>query len=148
MGTIIFKAYGRNGSITLYRNHLVIRKNTRTLKSNLISAVTEIYLNNIHEINFEYPSDMTLGFIQFETKSIHQLAEYNLSASHLMAELITDHAIFLEERLYLLQFMSSKERYDALIKRVPEVSQKVSLTDIASFLGVSRETVSRIRSKK
>lgn len=108
-------------------------------------------LSNVVEGN---PSSETIElledseFIQFETKSIRQLAKTNLSASHFMTELIADHAIFLEERLNLLQFMSSKERYDALIRRVPEVSQKVSLTDIASFLGVSRETVSRIRAKK
>ncbi len=88
------------------------------------------------------------AFVQFETKSIKNLAESNLSASHFMTELITEHATFLEERLYLLQFMSSKERYYALIERAPEVLQKVSLTDIASFLGISRETLSRIRSLK
>lgn len=86
--------------------------------------------------------------IQFETKSIRDLAESNLSASHFMNELITEHATFLEARLYSLQFMSSKERYEALINHAPEISQKVSVTDIASFLGVSRETVSRIRSMK
>ena len=53
-----------------------------------------------------------------------------------------------EEKLYQLQFMSSEERYKALINATPVILQKVSLTDIASYLGVSRETVSRIRAKK
>jgi CRP-like cAMP-binding protein len=44
--------------------------------------------------------------------------------------------------------MNSQERYKALIKDSPEILQRVSLTDIASFLGVSRETLSRIRAKK
>jgi CRP-like cAMP-binding protein len=44
--------------------------------------------------------------------------------------------------------MSSEERYNALVDVAPEVLQKVSLTDIASYLGVSRETLSRIRNKK
>ena len=87
-------------------------------------------------------------FLQFEIDSLETLAESNLSASQLMTELITEHATFLEERLYQLQFMTSKERYVALIEEVPEVLQRVSLTDIASFLGVSRETVSRIRATK
>jgi len=59
-----------------------------------------------------------------------------------------EHALFLEEKLYQLQFMSSEERYNALVDVAPEVLQKVSLTDIASYLGVSRETLSRIRNKK
>ena len=85
--------------------------------------------------------------IQFRTKSIKNLSTTNLAISHLITDLITEHAVFLEERLFQLQFMSSKERYEALIKAAPEILQKVSLTDIASYLGVSRETLSRIRAK-
>jgi len=73
-----------------------------------------------------------------------QIAKTNLSVSQLIIELVTEHAIFLEERLYQLQFMTSKERYESLVNIVPEVLQRLSLTDIASFLGVSRETVSRL----
>jgi CRP-like cAMP-binding protein len=62
-------------------------------------------------------------------------------------DLILEHALFIEERLYQLQFMTSQKRYKALQKTVPEIFQKVSLTDIASYLGISRETLSRIRSK-
>ena len=86
--------------------------------------------------------------IQFNTEPIKVLANTNLAISHMITNLITDHAEFLEERLYQLQFMSSKERYQPLIKVAPETLQKVSLTDIASYLGVSRETLSRIRAKK
>jgi len=43
--------------------------------------------------------------------------------------------------------MTSEERYDKLIRDYPEVLQRVSLTDIASYLGISRETLSRIRRK-
>ncbi len=115
-------------------------------ENDIVATLSNIVGGNPSSETIELLEDSE--FIQFETKSIKHLAESNLSASHFMAELITEHATFLEERLYLLQFMSSKERYDALIESVPEVLQKVSLTDIASFLGVSRETVSRIRSMK
>jgi len=86
--------------------------------------------------------------IRFNTETIKELAQIDISISHWILELITDHAIFLEERLHILQFMTSQERYEALITVAPEILQKVSLTDIASFLGVSRETLSRIRAKK
>lgn len=86
--------------------------------------------------------------IRINTEKFKNIAETNLSFSQLITKLVTEHAIFLEERLYLLQFMSSKQRYENLIKTEPQVLQKVSLTDIASFLGVSRETLSRIRAQK
>lgn len=86
--------------------------------------------------------------IQFKTEPIKKLAANNLDVSHWIIETITEHAVYLEERLYQLQFMSSEERYHALINVAPEILQKITLTDIASFLGVSRETLSRIRGKK
>jgi len=101
-----------------------------------------------------HPSNETIellqdsAFIQLKTKPIKELAQHDLAISHWITEVITDHAIFLEERLYQLQFMTSQERYKALIKIAPEILQKLSLTDIASYLGVSRETLSRIRGKK
>lgn len=87
-------------------------------------------------------------FIRFKIAPIKELTNFNLAISRLITDLVTEHAVFLEERLYQLQFMSSLERYEALIKVAPEVLQKVSLTDIASYLGVSRETLSRIRGRK
>ena len=45
-------------------------------------------------------------------------------------------------------FMSAKERYDLLLDIFPDITQRVNLGHIASFLGISQETLSRIRSKK
>lgn len=86
--------------------------------------------------------------IKLNIKKIKELTRTDLSICHLINELIIEHTLFLEERLYQLQFMTSEERYKSLLKTTPEILQKVSITDIASFLGVSRETLSRIRAKK
>ncbi|MGB1247368.1 MAG: Crp/Fnr family transcriptional regulator [Chitinophagales bacterium] len=86
--------------------------------------------------------------IRFHYEKIKDLAQTNLSISNLLNELWAEHALFLEERLYQLQFMTAQERYEALLEMTPSVLQKVSLTDIASYLGISRETLSRIRGKK
>ena len=86
--------------------------------------------------------------IKLNIEKIKELAQTDLSISNLLNNLLEEHAIFLEERLYKLQFMNSHERYKVLIKNTPEILQRVSLTDVASFLGLSRETLSRIRAKK
>lgn len=86
--------------------------------------------------------------IKLNIEKIKELTQTNLSISNLLNDLWAEHTIFLEKRLYQLQFMNSYERYTALINDNPEIMQRVSLTDIASFLGVSRETISRIRAKK
>jgi len=44
--------------------------------------------------------------------------------------------------------MTAKERYDLLLSTFPDVTQRVNLGHIASLLGISQETLSRIRAKK
>jgi len=44
-----------------------------------------------------------------------------------------------------LRMLSAKERYETLLKRSPQLFQRVSLGHIASYLGISQETLSRIR---
>ncbi|MEM7655579.1 MAG: hypothetical protein AAF399_05575 [Bacteroidota bacterium] len=73
------------------------------------------------------------------------LAERDLSISQLFHQLLLEHALFTEEKLRQLQFMTAQERYQALLDQELSILQRVSLTDIASYLGVSRETLSRIR---
>ncbi len=48
----------------------------------------------------------------------------------------------------ILSFLTSnaKERYEQLLKRYPSLSQRVPKTLLASYLGVSRETLSRLSS--
>lgn len=45
-------------------------------------------------------------------------------------------------------FMTAKERYDLLLSTFPDITQRVNLGHIASLLGISQETLSRIRAKK
>ena len=60
----------------------------------------------------------------------------------------TEAFILMEERIFSLQFHTAKERYDELMKNNPDILQRVSLGDIASYLGITQVTLSRIRSQK
>lgn len=44
-------------------------------------------------------------------------------------------------------FLSAKEKYDSLHTHFSQIEQRVKLGQIASFLGISQETLSRIRGK-
>lgn len=50
-------------------------------------------------------------------------------------------------RILALQVESAQERYHNLMERMPEVFQRAPLGHIASFLGITQETLSRIRAK-
>jgi CRP-like cAMP-binding protein len=55
--------------------------------------------------------------------------------------------IRLEERFVNAQFKSAAERYENLLQQTPHILDRASLGHIASYLGISQETLSRIRSR-
>ena len=79
--------------------------------------------------------------IRFEIEKLKTLSRRDLSISNLLTDLVIGHALTIEQHLYQIQFMSGEDRYKALIETTPELLQKVSLTDIASYLGISRESL-------
>ena len=85
-------------------------------------------------------------FIKINSKAFKKLAENKMSMSRLINELLIEHAVFLEALLYL-KSIPAKDRYQLLVKDQPHLFQRISLTDLASFIGINRETLSRIRSK-
>lgn len=54
--------------------------------------------------------------------------------------------IDLEERLWSMQSLTAAQRYQRLLRERPQILQRASLGHIASYLGISQETLSRIRS--
>ncbi|MES2761494.1 MAG: Crp/Fnr family transcriptional regulator [Bacteroidota bacterium] len=55
--------------------------------------------------------------------------------------------IKLEERILNLQFKTAKERYQKLVSSRPSLLQRASLGQVASYLGITQETLSRIRAE-
>jgi CRP-like cAMP-binding protein len=53
-----------------------------------------------------------------------------------------------ERQLQLFRILTAKGRYEFLEKHEPALLQRVSISQLASYLGVKRETLSRIRNKR
>ncbi len=53
-----------------------------------------------------------------------------------------------EEHSNLFKLYTPAERYDHIERNNPKLLQRVSLSQLATYLGVTRETLSRIRAKK
>jgi CRP-like cAMP-binding protein len=56
--------------------------------------------------------------------------------------------VLVQQRFDDLHFASAKERYRKLLHENPTFIQRVPLSIIASYLGITQETLSRIRAKK
>ncbi|THU40278.1 Crp/Fnr family transcriptional regulator [Niastella caeni] len=53
-----------------------------------------------------------------------------------------------EKQLQLFRILTAKGRYEFLEKNDPDLLQRVPISQLASYLGVKRETLSRIRNKR
>ena len=78
--------------------------------------------------------------------------EAMLDQNHDMAK-FAFHAIYaltkkLSEYIIGIKFQSAEDRYNALMKEYPGIFQRARLGHIASFLGITQETLSRIRAGK
>jgi CRP-like cAMP-binding protein len=56
--------------------------------------------------------------------------------------------IRLEDRFLNAQFKTASERYEQLLQERPHILERVPLGMVASYLGISQETLSRVRGKK
>ena len=92
----------------------------------------------------ELMEDSTL--IQINSTAFARLAEHNMDVARLSFYWLAEHTKFLGQQLDL-HMLSSRDRYQKITEAHPELLQRVSLTDLASFLGMRRETLSRVRGK-
>ncbi|MFK7935385.1 MAG: Crp/Fnr family transcriptional regulator [Saprospiraceae bacterium] len=54
----------------------------------------------------------------------------------------------LQNRINSMQFESAKKRYEDFLDRYPNCINRISLGDLASFLGMTQVTLSRVRAMK
>lgn len=106
-----------------------------------------------------YSDTVTLEFLEptkvmyvpvFEVKDVVNSGDStrsNAAVYFLLASLIhyTHH---LEERLHLLVHLNSYEKLEWVKQRYPRLFECATITQIASFIGVTKETLYRIRSGK
>jgi CRP-like cAMP-binding protein len=88
------------------------------------SILVGISYPDINKIYLEYPETNIIG---------HRQVEY---------------AFYLaEQRTQMLQKHTAEEKYKFFLDHHPGLLQRVSLKHIATYLGMSQETLSRVRSK-
>lgn len=80
--------------------------------------------------------------------SLAQLMNRHHEIERLVRIAYETYYIRLEERFVNAQFKTATERYQDLLQQSPEILQRVPLGFIASYLGISAETLSRIRNKR
>ena len=76
---------------------------------------------------------------------LYQLYAGNWKWQQVGRMVIESYYIKQEQRMLMIQSVSAKERYQQFLRSYPEVIRKIPLHYVASYLGISPETLSRIR---
>lgn len=95
----------------------------------------------------------TINIRAIEETEIFVIKQQDLTELYLQLPKIERLGRILTEQAYLkiveqtiqLQVLSAKERYENLLKKHPELFQKVQLYHIANYLGIAPKSLSRIR---
>lgn len=74
-----------------------------------------------------------------------ELMDRHRDYDRLSKQVITETMLQLQQRVVSLQFETAKQSYENLLKVRPDITQRVPLSYIASYLGITLETLSRIR---
>lgn len=109
---------------------------------------------NIGSFGDGRPSEFTiqagepLTVVRFDKGSLMDIARQNADIETLGRKCLQTIARKQEKLGAIYQRLNPQERYDYLEEHYPGIIQRVSLTQLASFIGVARETLSRIRNRR
>lgn len=112
-----------------------------------------IILGSVLSLFYNLPAMEHIQFL--ETSTVHYIGGKDLNELYkkyndmnTIGRVMTEeYCKILEERVTSLQTETAEQRYNTLLRYQPDAVQRISLGHIASYLGITQETLSRIRKK-
>ena len=115
-------------------------------ENDFVSSINSFFLN-ISSPHFIKTLEET-SYMEISRENTLRLMEKHHCFETLGRKAITQIMLQLQNRIVSLQFETAQQKYDNLLTIRPDVTQRVPLNNIASYLGISLETLSRIRNLK
>ncbi len=115
-------------------------------KLSFITAIDSFQQKIETRDNCELLEDSTLYMISMDEldKLLNQNHDFAIVAFHFFRKITNDLVGFIVS----IKFQTAKEKYSSLILEHPHIFQRVSALQIASYLGITPETLSRLRAEK
>lgn len=108
---------------------------------------------SVYSFFTQKPAEEYIEVIQpaeLQSLSWHQLQGYyaDFPQGNLIGRIVTEkYYIESEERILFLRTHAPEQRYQALLNKHPNIEQLTTTANIASYLGMTRESLSRLRSR-
>lgn len=114
-------------------------------ENTLVTAIDSFYYSKPTHDYCEALEDTVVYALKYEDfESILQDEKGSRMAFYILYEVTRK----MTDYIFNTKFQSAEERYKSLISNFPLILQRASLGQIASYLGITQETLSRIRSNK
>jgi len=115
-------------------------------ENSLLATIESIFFNKPDPYGRQALEDCVLRTIHFRefaklTNQIVNMKEFAFLVTVDVCKLFAD-------RIFSLQFQNAQERYSTLLQTNPSILLRAPLGYIASYLGITQQTLSVIRSKK
>ena len=111
-----------------------------------ITSVYSFYTRKPGNENIVALEDTTLAMLRFDDL---QYLYKNHPTFNYIGRVITEKYLYmLEIEVYNLRKQKAEDRYQFIVKHLPDLLQRVPLKYLATYLGMNLETLSRIRARK
>ncbi|HAD11533.1 MAG TPA: hypothetical protein DCF33_03745 [Saprospirales bacterium] len=100
------------------------------------------------------PSNLSIHLLepsciyQLHHDDLMQLCDQYHEIEKLFRRMVTTSLVLSQIRMESIQFETAQQRYHRLLEQSPDILKRVPLSYIASFLGITQETLSRVRNSR
>jgi len=115
-------------------------------------AINNFWISDYIALYNQEPTTLTIEaihdtkLIEFNISDIHKVCDNFPEFSKMQRSLLEKHVANLGKRIINLLQLSAEERYDIFKKNYPELETYLFDYHIASYLGITQQSLSRIRS--
>ncbi|AUP80677.1 Crp/Fnr family transcriptional regulator [Flavivirga eckloniae] len=117
-----------------------------TFENQFMAPIVSFFSEKPSPHYVEFVEDSTV--LEFSKNSMDYLTNKHHDFERFISKVVTETMLGLCERLYTIQFNKAEERYNHLLSIYPDITNRIPLMHIASYLGITLETLSRIRNPK
>ena len=116
------------------------------IKNWWISDFIAIYNNELEALTVECITDSTV--IEFKAKELDEIHSLFPELEPFQRKNLERHVVSLHKRILNQLQLTAPERYDVFLEQYPDIEQYTPNYHIASYLGITQQSLSRIRAEK
>ncbi|UTW65331.1 Crp/Fnr family transcriptional regulator [bacterium SCSIO 12643] len=115
-------------------------------ENEFISSIVSFFTGAPSPHYIELLEDSVL--LEINRDHVNYLSHKYHDFERLIRVIVTKTMLRQQERIASIQFQRAEQRYENILAMYPKITQRVPLTHISSYLGITLETLSRIRNPR